>query len=131
MADLDYAFLAEFAKVEGNKLTAVGASYTHVQVPSLPSQHLVYVAGRIRAPEGSDAPQVTIRYVSADEAVEIALEASLTVEHARPYAGRIGLTFAMGFGVPLSAEGLHNVYIQLDGTDVRHLAFTVVQGEDG
>jgi len=31
MAELDYAFIAEFAKVENGKLTAVGASYLDVR----------------------------------------------------------------------------------------------------
>jgi len=49
--ELDYAYLAEFAKVENNSLTAVGASYTHVEADRLPVIHTVYVAGRVRALE--------------------------------------------------------------------------------
>lgn len=49
MADLDYAFLADYAKVERGLLTCVGGSYTHLFVQKLPATHMLYVAGRIRA----------------------------------------------------------------------------------
>jgi hypothetical protein len=44
MAELDYAFIAEFAKVENEKLTAVGASYLEVRTPAFPVQHSFSVA---------------------------------------------------------------------------------------
>lgn len=48
VAELDYAFIAEFAKVESGKLTVVGASYTEISARSFPTQHFFSCAGRVR-----------------------------------------------------------------------------------
>ncbi len=37
MIELDYAFLAKFASVSDTGLTAVDASFTHLQVSSVPT----------------------------------------------------------------------------------------------
>ncbi|MDP9904546.1 DUF6941 family protein [Arthrobacter bambusae] len=129
MAELDYAFLAEFAKVENNQLTVVGASYTHVYTGSLPANHILYVAGRVRSTEGEEPPVLGIKFRSPAEGLEIGVDSSLTAEEARPYAGKIGLTFAVGLGVPLMTEGLYEVYVELDGVEVRRLAFDLALGE--
>jgi len=57
MAELDYAFIAEFAKFENGKLTAVGASYIDVRPPVLPAPHTLSVAGELgrrKIPKPSD-----------------------------------------------------------------------------
>ena len=47
MAELDYAFVAEYARVDPTgTLTAVGASPMRLGVAALPGTLLVYVAGR-------------------------------------------------------------------------------------
>lgn len=129
MAELDYAFLAEFAKVESNQLTVVGASYTHVFTPSLPANHLLYVAGRVRSLEGEVPPILAVKFRSPAEGFEIGVDSNLTAEHARPYDGKVGLTFAVGIGVPLMTEGLYEVLVELDGVEVRRLAFDLALGD--
>jgi hypothetical protein len=61
MAELDYAFIAEFAKVEGGKLTAIGASYMQITPPAFPVAHYLSVAGRIRAPEDTETGAIPTR----------------------------------------------------------------------
>jgi hypothetical protein len=62
MAELDYAFIAEFAKVElSGTLTAIGASYLEVRPLVFPAQHPFSIAGRIRAPEDTAAINLVIR----------------------------------------------------------------------
>ncbi|MFF2296983.1 DUF6941 family protein [Arthrobacter sp. NPDC058127] len=131
MAELDYAFLAEFAKVENNQLTVVGASYTHVLAQTLPVNHLLYVAGRVRIAESEPAPTLSIKFRSPAEGLEIGVDSTLSTQPARPYDGKIGLTFAVGLGVPLMAEGLYEVVIELDGVQVRRLAFDLASGSEG
>lgn len=131
VAELDYAFLAEYAKVEpGGNLTAVGASYTHLRVPTFPAGHLVSVAGRVRAHVG-DTPALRVVVVTPDESVRIETETQLAAApDARPYGpghGTIGLQFALSFVFPLPTPGLYNVDLLLDGDQVRHLAFTAEQ----
>lgn len=125
--ELDYAFLAEFAKVDPNGLlTAIGASYTQIQVQQLPAPHVLHVAGRIRAPEGHPAMELSFNFRGPTEASPtVTIGGELHTEGATPYAGKVGLLFAIGTTVPLVSEGLHTLEISLDGGLVRRLAFEV------
>ncbi len=131
MAELDYAFFAEYAKVEpGGKLTAVGASYTHVFVQSFPAQQLIAVAGRIRATIG-EKPILHASMISPDEVFRIDTEMQIAAgEGAMPYGPNldtVGLQFALTFLMPLPKPGLYELRMTLDGEPVRLLAFTAVQ----
>lgn len=125
MAELDYAFIADYAAVIEGKLTAVGASYTHVRALSLPALHSLSVAGRVRSRVGDDPVrlEVKINPPGGDEFVIAAL-----LDHdgtARPYGdNRIGLLFAANVAIPLLEPGLCVVTIGLDDDPVRRLAFS-------
>jgi hypothetical protein len=134
VAELDYAFLAEYAKVEpGGNLTAVGASYTHLFVPAFPNQHLVSVAGRVRAAVG-ESPSLRITFQTPNETFQMQADVQLNaVPDARPYGpalDMVGLQFAMSFVVPLPTQGLYEVHLALDEVHVRMLAFTAAQQAD-
>src|SRR5690625_7733515 len=58
--ELDYAFLAEYAKTERGTITAIGASFTEAKSSSFPSVLDVSVAGRIRRPETEPVPEIRI-----------------------------------------------------------------------
>ncbi len=123
MAELDYAFLAEYAKVEvGGNLTAIGASYTHISVPRFPSQHLVSIAGRVRSRVG-EQPLLKASFRTPDRSVQLDFELQLAATpEARPYGPEqdtLGLQFAVSFAVPLPTSGLYDVDLQLDGRQVR------------
>jgi hypothetical protein len=89
VAELDYAYLAEYARVDpGGSLTAVGASYTHVSLATLPTQHLIAVAGRIRATTAE--PSVLLTMIMRDEAQSLSMSFETTLvptSGARVYAG--------------------------------------------
>lgn len=126
MAELDYAFVAEYAKVEqGGSLTSVGASYTHLTVPSLPVQHLLCVAGRIRA--GVDElPEIGVEIQSPGGNFKLGINMVTTdVSGYRPYDGKIGLLFAANTFIPILVAGLYEVHIAVDGSLARRLAFDV------
>lgn len=135
MAELDYAFLAEYAKVEpSGNLTAVGASYTHVAVSGFPAQHLVSVAGRVRIKLG-ETPSLRVRLQSPDES--LTLEAGLQLAagpDSRPYGPNLdtlGIQFAMTVALPLPVPGLYKVHVLLDDEEVRFLAFTASSPQGG
>ncbi len=124
--ELDYAYLADFAQVVDNRLTSVGASFTHVTALSLPAPHNVYVAGRIRCPENLSGVDLRIEVVPPNEEYQIV--GDLRVEHhgrVRPYNGKIGLLFAVGLSVPVPTVGLYEILIDVEGERARRLAFDV------
>ena len=123
MAELDYAFLAEYSKVDEGKLTAIGASYTHVRFNQLPATHFLSIAGRIRT-KISERPNLAIRAVSPENRFEIKFEVPIEeLSTARAYNGFAGILFAVNGPIPVFEMGLYEVKIELDGEVVRTLKF--------
>jgi len=125
LPNLDYAFLADYAKIDANgTLTSVGASFTIIQTPELPATQLLSVAGRLRMAE--DSKSVSLSFVFAGPASpRIALEIPVAPENAVPYDGKVGVLFVATTLVPLMSEGLHTVTISIADRQVRLLAFEV------
>lgn len=131
MAELDYAFLADFARVDPNgTLTAVGASWTQVLTPTVPSTHRMAVAGRVRSRLGAAAVPFTLEVQGPGESFRMQINGELRSDnHAFPYGdGKIGIIFALNLDVPLPTAGLYQVYLSLDEVRVRRLAFDVFVG---
>lgn len=130
MADLDYAFLADYAHVEGGKLSALGASYTHAEVASTNNLWVTSVAGRVRSVVDAPPIDLSIRVVGPGDAYEISTAAVIEVgPEARPYGdGKVGILFAQTFAIPILMPGLFHVQLSIDGELVRTLAFDVSVG---
>jgi hypothetical protein len=128
VAELDYAFLAEFARVDpGGKLTAVGASYTIVQTPALPITHLAVVAGRVRSTTAEVVVPLRIEWTLPGGQATLGFDTSLVADAPVVYDGnKIGLMFAFTTVIPISVAGLCTVRLYLSGVLVRTLAFEVV-----
>ena len=123
MAELDYAFLAEYAKVDERKLTAIGASYTHMRFKQLPATHFLSIAGRIRA-KINERPSLAIRAISPNNAFEIKFEVPIEeLSEASAYNDFVGILFAVNGPIPIFETGLYEVKIELDGEVVRTLKF--------
>lgn len=127
MADLDYAFLADYAQVIEGKITAVGASYTHVSVDSLPALFSTSVAGRVRTTVGADPIALKIKVIPPNEEYEIEVSGLLTTgEDVRPYGGdKLGVLFAFTTQIPIPAPGLYEVHVIVEDKLARRLAFDV------
>ena len=133
MAELDYAFLADFARVDPNgTLTAIGASWTFVHAVLLPSVHRMAVAGRIRAKKEAGPVVIRVAIHGPGDAFTLAADSEIAASPAtRPYgSGLVGHLFAWNLEVPLPNEGVYSIYIDVDGERARRLAFEVVRSAD-
>lgn len=127
LPNLDYAFLADYAKVEGNgTLTSVGASFTRISATTVPVGQLMSVAGRVRVAEAAPPCPLSIIFAGPGGSPEITVEMTVSPESAVPYQGRVGVLFAVNTVVPIMVYGLHNVMVALDGQEVRRLSYEVV-----
>lgn len=125
-SELDYAFLAEYAKAERGTISAIGASYTEVRVDRFPASHLLCVAGRVRTGVDDPAPELQVTFTPASE--EFALRAAGVLprdQNAVSYANKVGYVFALSVSVELDRAGLYRATVELDGVEVRQLFFTV------
>lgn len=125
MADLDYAFLADYAAVENGRLTAVGASYTHATVARLEGGWVTAVAGRLRTKVGAEPVQLNIVIGPESGIYSFRFEDELRPdEQARPYGeGTIGVLFASLFTLPILVAGMYKCDVYFDGVLVRTLRF--------
>ncbi len=127
MAELDYAYLADYATVQDGKISAIGASFTHVRPPELPFLFSSAVAGRIRTSvsEGPVALAVEVRPPNEEFEFEVSGMISPGPD-VRTYAdGNIGLLFTLAMQLTLPASGLYVVNVKLEGEVARRLAFDV------
>lgn len=129
-AELDYAFLAEYAKTERGTITAVGASFTEAKSSSFPSVLDVSVAGRIRRHESLDSPEVRITVIGPEEDEIPQIEFDFKVEdeaNAVHYDEKVASVFVFRAPILIEKPGLYKFEVELNGEFVRRLAFEVHQ----
>ncbi|NWO16369.1 MAG: hypothetical protein HLX46_05935 [Corynebacterium sp.] len=127
--ELDYAFLAEYAKTERGTITAIGASFTEAKSSSFPSVLDVSVAGRIRRPETEPVPEIRIVLTGPGlaESPQIDFDFGLEDEaNAVHYDGKVASVFVFRAPVLIEQPGLYTFNIDLNGEHVRRLSFEVV-----
>lgn len=128
MTELDYAFVADYARVEPNgTLTAIGASWTHLWVSEMPTVHRLSVAGRVRATAAESSVPMRIEVLGPDGEVVVGTDFELQVgEGVTPYRdNRIGLLFAIEAVLPILDVGRFQVRVLVTGECVRDLYFEV------
>lgn len=126
MADLDYAYLADYAQIDGGKISALGASYTHAVVPSVPTGWMTSVVGRIRASEEEPAPVVRVEMTPPDDAYRMRFESEIPRSaDIRPYRGNIGFLFTVTTQLAITSPGLYAFEIYVNDVHARRLAFEV------
>lgn len=124
MADLDYAYLADYATVSEGKITAVGASFTHMFTPAVPSQADFSIAGRIRVQEQENPPEISIdvRAEKSQQHMEINGQIPPSPD-AIVYDGKVGILFTLDISLEMKHAELVTVDILLGGIQQRRLAF--------
>ena len=131
VAELDYAFVADFARVEPNgTLTAISASWTNLVVRSFPAGRRLAIAGRVRG--HIDEPSIPVRVTMSGPDAKVIFTFDFTVspgESAQPYGeGLIGHLFAIDTMMPLTSPGVHSIEVFIDNVLARTLKFEARQG---
>lgn len=125
MAELDYAFLADYATIQDGKLTAVGASFVQLRAP-LPFIRAITVAGRIRTPQDAGDIELSAEFEAPGDTP--VFRSSTTLSHSvssQRYADKVGILFVVTQQLRFTETGLCAVRLRLDGEDVRTLKFEV------
>lgn len=128
MADLDFALLAEFARVDpAGLLTLVSGGFDRVQAsgPGLVQQ--VFVAFRTQLDEGERTVGFKVRVVSPGEDQPEVAVSGVTAANppAEPQPQQLGVVSVVGLGIPINAEGRYVVQVSIGGSLARELPFVV------
>lgn len=130
MADLDYAFIADFARVDPNgTLTAVGASWTHAWVQDVPAAIRLAVAGRMRLQEAEQAipMRIEMKNSAGELIVGTDFELSRSTNSVAYRDGRVGILFAVNAVVPITEIGLVHIGVFAQDLKLRDLYFEVLK----
>lgn len=127
MAKLDYAFLAQWAGVQGDgTLTSVGMSFTRLDVSHLGQPFTFAVAGRVKGYVHERQTDLTIS-ISSPAGVVLTVGAGLALPQEAAYTedGRTHALFALSTTIQLTHEGVYQVSLQGGSETWRELMFTV------
>lgn len=131
MPELDYAFLADYAKVEpSGTLTVVGGGFTHMAVDDFPVAARIFVVARIRSALGTPPVQINVTFgPDGREGPTINAAGLLEVlEDAVPYReDRVGHVLAMELVAPMLDAGRFRVSLEIEGEVARELYFAAGQ----
>lgn len=131
MAELDYAYLADYATVAEGKITAVGASFTHMFVSEFPYVAQFAIAGRIRIAADEEAPELSVHIRAEDNRQDMEVSGQAPENpNAIVYDGKIGILFTMDVGMELRVPELVTVDLSLNGEHARRLAFQLTTQAD-
>lgn len=126
-AELDYAFLADYARADGGTITAVGASFTQAEASKFPTQLTISIAGRVRRLEDDEDPTVGLTITPPGGSPVMSMEFEITSDDdAVVYDGKVANVFAVRGPVICNDPGLCEVNITVNGEQARRLAFEVM-----
>jgi hypothetical protein len=131
MAALDYAILAEYARVDSSSLlTVVGGSFDKIQTNAPSAAQQIHVALRVLLNEDEDSVGVEVRAVapSGEPIVGMSTEARRSPD-AQPLDGVSNIMIAIGMLAILQSGGRYVVQVLLNGEMAKELPFLVDLGQ--
>lgn len=127
MASLDYALLAEYARVDqAGLVTIVGGGFDRIRAPVTGGIQQVFVAMRIVLDEQEPDVPFEVKIQSPGDQFEIGVAgATSRAPSVLPSDGKVHFMTAIGLVVPIQVAGRYVVQIMLAGEIVRYLPFVV------
>jgi hypothetical protein len=129
MAELDFAFLADFARSKFNSLDALGIGFDTIMAPALPASHQLFLALKIAFDQVDCETTHRIEAIVQDtdgrrlSEVLINLEAEWPDED--PLGDRVFAQAVLPLVLPLVSAGVHSLDIAIDGENVKTITFAV------
>ncbi|WP_169836048.1 hypothetical protein [Corynebacterium aquilae] len=117
-------------KPKAEKLSIIGGSFSEVKSSTFLAALDLSVAGRLRRPADSEAPDIRISIHGPDNAEDPQVDFTFRLEDSEDgsedavqYDEKVGAVFAFRGPVFLQEPGLYTLKIYVNGTFVRRLAF--------
>jgi hypothetical protein len=133
MPELDFAFLADFARSKSKSLDALSIGIDTIIVNALPTSHQMYLAVRIAFArhdcDGTYQVEAIVQDTDGRRLTEFRIEGSATWPDVEPPGNRVTAQAVIPLLVPLEQPGPHSVDIALDGRPLKTITFVVVDRE--
>jgi hypothetical protein len=135
VAEIDYAILAEYGRVDpAGLVTVVGASFDRLTLGSIPGAVQLSIVVRVIGERGEGDISIRIDVYGPTDDLLVGARATLSEPaQANLFAGRFAVAGAYSFPIPFQASGGHTVKVWIDepGSPGRTILFEVVQAQDG
>jgi hypothetical protein len=131
VASLEYALLAEFARVDPvGLLTVVGGGFVRAQPPALPAQLQVYVTFQVSFQEEEEPPSFQVVARPPRGQYEFRMDGQVPRLPGVPAIdGEISVPVAVGMMLPVPDAGKYQVDVTLSDGGSRELRFLVVESK--
>ncbi len=126
MAELDFATLAEFAKVDSGGLTIIGAAAAAVDGTLLPTQTVMFVAGRFWFNPDDHPLQLSVVARDPARSYEVSVDGVIEPNVASTLvAGRYSVAFVAVLTIPILTLGWHSIDLRGAGDLIKAMGFEV------
>lgn len=127
MATLDYALLAEYARVDPlGLLTVVGASFDRIAAQSPGAAQQVHVAIRVLLDEDESDVEFDIKVEPPGQSFTLGFRGSaVRPDGAVSVDGKVAVVVAVGVAIPLPDVGVYKVIVTLSDEVAKTLRFVV------
>lgn len=128
MADLDFAILAEYARVDpSGLLTVIGGTFERLQINGPGLVHQVYLAIRAKLDDSENSVSFQVKVLPPDQTqFQMGITGTANVNpRAQPMSGNKAVLSVVGMGIPINSPGRYTVQVTLEGGARRDLQFIV------
>ena len=133
MAELDYAFLADYARVKGNSLDALSIGIDTIDIPDVPFSIQMVLVLRVQFDRLDCGNVHRIETIVQDpdgqRPAEVHINAQATWPGEDPPNGYIHVQMLLPLLIGITTLGVHAVEVALDGRHLKTIFFTVKRGE--
>lgn len=129
MAQLDFAMLAEFARLDpSGLLTVVGGGFDRVQVSAPGLVNQMFLVMRFKLEDDERSASYEVKVIPPGDAPPFRMTLTGTAEtpaDAQFIPGNLAATSVIGLGIPLETSGTFRVQVLMNGEVAREVRFAV------
>ena len=133
MPEIDYAFLADFARSKNGSLDALSIGIDVIAVPQVPTSVQMVLAMRLEFNrvhrEADHVIEAIVQDPDGGRPVEIVVNAQAAWPEVDPLGDRVKVEILMPLLPSIATAGAHSVELSVDGQPRKAIMFTVVRSE--
>jgi len=131
MPELDFAFLADVARIKNGVLDVLGIGFDTIGVAAFPAAHQTFLVLRVAFRQDdcgvTHRIEAVVQGPDGERLAGVSINVEATWPDEDPPGDRVTMPAAIPLVVPLAAGGDHSVDIAIDGAHAKAIGFRVVE----